>query len=188
LGNIGREIAKRLLAFEMEILAIKRIPSEQLRQELNLAFLGGTKDVDYVVKESDFIILTVALTPQTRGIIGKKQIALMKPTAYILNVGRAGLIDEEPLYKALKEGKIAGAGLDVWWVPHWWDSTWAPEIDKPSHYPIWELDNVIATPHNVGGTEITKYTYKPLEVMLENIRLISEGMPPTNQVDKEHQY
>jgi D-3-phosphoglycerate dehydrogenase len=188
LGNIGREIAKRLLAFEMEILAIKRIPSEQLRQELNLTFLGGTKDVDYVVKESDFIILTVALTPQTRGIIGKKQIDLMKPTAYILNVGRAGLIDEEPLYKALKEGKIAGAGLDVWWVPHWWDSTWAPEIDKPSHYPIWELDNVIATPHNVGGTEITKYTYKPLEVMIENIRLISEGMPPTNQVDKEHQY
>jgi len=188
LGNIGREIAKRLHPFEMEILAIKRTPSEQLRQELNLAFLGGPEDVDHVVRESDFIILTLALTPQTRGIIGKKQIDLMKPTAYILNVGRAALIDEEPLYLALKEGKIAGAGLDVWWVPHWWDPTWNPEIDKPSHYPFWELSNVIATPHNVGGTEVTKYSTRPLEIMIENIRLVSEGKPPINQVDKAHQY
>ena len=188
LGSIGTEIAKRLLAFEMEILAIKRTRSEKIKDALNLTFLGGSEDVDYVVSESDFIILTVAATPETIGIIGKKQIDLMKPTAYIINVGRAALIEEEPLYHALKERKIAGAGLDVWWIPHWWDPNWHPEINQPSRYPVWELDNVIATTHNVGSVERTKYSSNALDIIIKNITLMAEGKPPINQVDKEHQY
>ena len=170
----------------MEILAIKRTPSEQMREELNLAYLGGPEDLNYVVGESDFILLTVALTPATRGIIGKKQIDLMKPTAYIVNVGRAALIHVEASYIALKEKKIAGAGLDVWWVPHWWDPTWYPEIDKPSHFPIWELENVVCTPHSAGSSEVTKYSDRPIEVMVENIKRVLEGKPPLSPVDKEH--
>ena len=188
LGNIGREIAKRLHAFDMEILGIKRSPSEQVKQELKLAFVGGPDDVDFVVRESDFIILTVALTPATRGIIGKKQIDLMKPTAYIINIGRAALIEEEPLYHALKERKIAGAGLDVWWIAHWWDPAWTPEINQPSRYPVWELDNVIATTHNLGVVEKTKYSSNALDIMIKNITLVAEGKPPVNQVDKKHRY
>jgi len=188
LGAIGREIAKRLQAFGMEILAIKRTPSENLKKELNLTYLGEQGDVDHVAAESDFIILTVATTPDTIGIIGKKQIDLMKPTAYIINVGRAALIEEAPLYEALKEGKIAGAGLDVWWVPHWWDPTWHPEIDRPAHYPFWELDNVIATPHNVGAVERTRYSDNALNIMIENINRIADGKAPVNQVDKLNRY
>jgi len=188
LGNIGTEIAKRLRAFEMEILAIKRIPSEKIKDGLALSFLGGPEEVDYVVSESDFIILTVATTPETIGIIGKKQIDLMKPTAYIINVGRAALIEEEPLYHALKERKIAGAGLDVWWIPHWWDPNWYPEINQPSRYPFWELDNVIATTHNLGKVEKTKYSSNAVDIMIRNITLMAEGKPPVNQVDKQHRY
>ena len=172
----------------MEILAIKRTPSETLKRKLKLSFLGGPEDVDHVVSQSDFIILTVATTPETIGIIGKKQIDLMKPTAYIINVGRAVLIEEAPLYYALKEGKIAGAGIDVWWIPHWWDSTWNPEINQPARFPFWELDNVIATPHNVGSVERNKYSNKAFDIIIKNINRIAEGKPPVNQVDKKHQY
>ncbi len=187
-GSIGIEIAKRMQAFEMKILAIKRKPDEKLRKELNLDFLGGEDDLDYVMKEADFIVLSLPLTPGTRGIIGEHEIRLMKPTAFIVNIGRAALIQEEPLYQALKENRIAGAGLDVWWIPHWWDPIWTPDDDKPSHFPIWELPNVIATPHNIGFNERTAFSNNSLKIIAENINRLVERKEPINQVDKKHQY
>jgi phosphoglycerate dehydrogenase-like enzyme len=188
LGNIGIEIAKRLQAFEMKILAIKRRKSEELQQKMNLEFLGGPEDLDYVLSESDFVVVIVPLTPATRGMIGEREIGLMKRSAYLVNVARAAIIDEKALYFALKENKIAGAAIDVWWIPHWWDPKWKPELDKPSRYPIWELPNVIATPHNIGYSDFTKFSENPLEIIVENINNIVKGKPPINQVDKEHQY
>jgi phosphoglycerate dehydrogenase-like enzyme len=188
LGNIGIEIAKRLQAFEMKILAIKRRKSEELQQKMNLEFLGGPEDLDYVLSESDFVVVIVPLTPATRGMIGEREIGLMKRSAYLVNVARAAIIDEKALYFALKENKIAGAAIDVWWIPHWWDPKWKPELDKPSRYPIWELPNVIATPHNIGYSDFTKFSENPLKIIVENINNIVKGKPPINQVDKEHQY
>ena len=188
LGSIGVEIAKRLQAFEMSILAIKRDPDNDLQHKLKLEFLGGEGDLDYVLKESDFVIVSVPLTPATRGLISKRELSLMKETAFIINIARAAIIDEEALYTALKEKKIAGAGLDVWWIPHWWDPKWKPELDKPSRYPIWELPNVIATPHNVGFTERTIHSDKAIQIIVENINRIIQGQTPINLVDKEHQY
>ena len=187
LGHIGIEIAKRLQAFEMKILALKRRKS-MLQEEINLEFLGGPEDLDYILTESDFVVVIVPLTPATRGMIGEREIGLMKSSAYIINVARAAIIQEEPLYQALKENRIAGAALDVWWIPHWWDPSWKPELNKPSRFPFWELPNVIATPHNIGFADFTKYSEKPVRIMAENIRNIAEGRPPINQVDKEHQY
>ena len=188
LGHIGIEIAKRLQAFDMEILAVKRRKSDELKNKLNLEFLGGPEDLDYVLSESDFIVLIVPLTPATRGMIGERELQLMKPSAYLINVARAAIIEEKALYFALKDNKIAGAAIDVWWIPHWWDPNWKPEIDKPSRYPIWELPNVIATSHNVGYTEVTKFTEKAVRIIAENIGNIATGKPPINQIDKEHQY
>jgi phosphoglycerate dehydrogenase-like enzyme len=187
-GNIGIEIGKRLQAFEMKILAIKRRKSEELKKKMNLEFLGGPEDLDYVLSESDFNIIIVPLTPATRSMIGEHEISLMKPTSYLINVARAAIIDEKALYFALKENKIAGAALDVWWIPHWWDASWKPEMDKPSRYPFWELPNVISTPHNIGFSDYTRYSEKPLHIIAKNIRNIAEGKSPINQVDKEHQY
>lgn len=188
LGSIGIEIAKRLQAFEMNIYALKRRKSEELQSEMNLEFLGGPEDLDYVLSESDFIIVIVPLTPATRGMIGERELKLMKPTAYIINVARAAIIDEKALYFALKENRIAGAAIDVWWIPHWWDPTWKPELDKPSRYPFWELPNVISTPHNIGFVEMTKYSGNALKIILQNINNVANGKPPINQVDKIHQY
>ncbi|MFX1488051.1 MAG: NAD(P)-dependent oxidoreductase [Promethearchaeota archaeon] len=188
LGHIGIEIAKRLQAFEMKILALKRRKSQDLKNKMNLEFLGDPEDLDFVLSESDFIIVIVPLTPATRGMIGEREISLMKPTAYLINVARAAIIEEKALYFALKEKKIAGAALDVWWIPHWWDPSWKPELNKPSRYPFWELPNVIATPHNIGYADYTKYSEEPLRIIAENIRNIAEGKSPINQVDKEHQY
>jgi phosphoglycerate dehydrogenase-like enzyme len=188
LGHIGVEIAKRLQAFEMKILALKRRISADLQEKMKLDFLGGPEDLDYLLTESDFIIVIVPLTPETRGMIGEREIGLMKPSAYIINVARAAIIEEEPLYQALKQNKIAGAALDVWWIPHWWDPSWKPELDKPSKFPFWELPNVIATPHNIGYADFTKYSENPVRIIAENIRNIAEGRPPINQVDKEYQY
>lgn len=188
LGSIGMEIAKRLQAFEMNILGLKRSPTEELKQKLKIAYLGGPDDLDYILKESDFIIITVPLTPATRGMIGERELKLMKPTAYLINVARAAIIQEKPLYEALKENRIAGAGLDVWWIPHWWDPKWKPELNKPSRYPIWELPNVISTPHNVGFNERTKYSDTAIRIIAENIARFSRGEQPKNIVDKKHQY
>jgi phosphoglycerate dehydrogenase-like enzyme len=188
LGHIGLEIAKRLQVFEMKILALKRRKSIGVQNKIKLEFLGSPEDLDYVLTESDFIIITVPLTPATRGMIGEREIKLMKPSAYLINVARAAIIEEEALYLALKENRIAGAALNVWWIPHWWDPRWNPEFDKPSRYPFWELPNVIATPHNIGFADFTNFSENPLRIIAENIGRIANGKPPINQVDKKHQY
>jgi phosphoglycerate dehydrogenase-like enzyme len=122
--------------------------------------------------------------------MGEEQLRTMKPTAFIVNVARAAIIQEEPLYRALKERWIAGAALDVWWNPHWWDGTWNPEGGGPSKYPFWELPNVISTPHNIDET--TDWSEiggeASFRLIIENIHRISKGKPPINKVDKILQY
>ena len=186
LGSIGIEVAKRLQAFEMEVLAVKRSPDPELKESLGLEYLGGRGDLDHVVRESDFMVVTVPLTPETRGMIGEQQIRLMKHTAFIVNVARAAIIQEEPLYRALDEGRIAGAALDVWWKPHWWDPNWNPEGMSASKYPYWELPNVICTPHNIGSTDTQSDA--GLEIMVENILRLRDGRPPINPVDTKLRY
>ena len=185
LGHIGMEVARLLKAFEMKILAIKRDPKDTSELRFTPDFLGGPDDVDYVLRESDFVVITVALTPDTRGMIGEHELQLMKPTAYIVNVARGDVIQEEPIYRALKEERIAGAALDVWWPPHWWDPVWNPSGRTPD-YEIWKLPNVIATPHNIGSTDVSGDA--GLRIIAENIRRIAEGRSPINQVDKVLRY
>jgi phosphoglycerate dehydrogenase-like enzyme len=185
LGHIGTEVARLLKAFEMNILAIKRRPQDELKTQVTVDFLGGPSDLDYVLGQSDFVIVTAPSTPETRGMIGERELRLMKPTAYLVNVARGALVKEEPLYRALKEGWIAGAALDVWWPPHWWDPAWNPSGQTPK-YPIWKLPNVIATPHNIGATDTRSDA--DIRIIAENIRRIAEGKPPINLVDKTLQY
>ncbi|MCK4952214.1 hypothetical protein KAS14_00295 [Candidatus Bathyarchaeota archaeon] len=184
LGHIGIEVARLLQAFQMKIMALKRHPSEELKTQLGLNFLGGPNDLDHLLRESDFIVVTVPSTSETRGMIGERELRMMKSTAFIVNIARAAIIQEEALYKALKEKWIAGAAIDVWWIPHWWDSTWTPS-SKPL-YQFWKLPNVIATPHNIGSTDTSSDA--GLRIIAENIRRIYEGKPPINKVDRKLQY
>ncbi|MGD2201527.1 MAG: 2-hydroxyacid dehydrogenase [Candidatus Bathyarchaeota archaeon] len=186
MGSIGTEVAKRLRAFDMKVLGLKRNPNKEFKEKLDLEFLGGPSDLHKFLGMSDIIVVTVPLTPETEGMIGEPELRTMKETAYLVNVARAAIIQEEPLYRALKEGWIAGAALDVWWVPHFWDPLWNPEGLDASKYPFWELPNVITTPHNIGSTD--SRSDAALEIIAQNIRRISEGKPPVNQVNKELRY
>lgn len=138
LGRIGRALARRAEAFNMNLVAFDPYVQEQQ--------LKGTKvrlaALEEVLKESDFVSVHAALTPETRGLVGEKQLRMMKNTSYIVNTSRGPLIDEKALVRALKEGWIAGAGLDVY-------EKEPPDVGNP----LFELENVILTPHIAWYTE-----------------------------------
>jgi len=188
MGSIGKEIARRLVPFGMKVHGIQRNPKQKMVEEFSLASCVGSEHLMNILKISDFVLLTVPLTPETRGMIGESELRAMKSTSYLVNIGRAGLIEEGAMYNALKDKWIAGAALDVWWVPHWWDPSWNPELRVPSRYPIWEFDNVIAIPHNIGFVERTSYSSQALEIIAKNISNVFYGKEIINTVDKIAQY
>ncbi|MCY4063227.1 MAG: bifunctional glyoxylate/hydroxypyruvate reductase B [Chloroflexi bacterium] len=138
MGEIGCELARRASVMGMRNLYYKRSP---LSAELESLFDASYADLDALLAESDYICVATPHTPQTEGMIGAGQIALMKESAYIVNIARGGIIDEEAMIEALSENRIAGAGLDVF--------TYEP---LPAESPLCALDNVILCPHIGGGT------------------------------------
>ena len=138
MGDIGMDIANRCRSFHMEIFYTQRTPHSK---EVEKSFRATYLPMDELLARSDYVVLVIPHTPQTEGLIGSAQLALMKSTATLINVGRGGLIDEEALYEALKNGKIAMAGLDVY--------RWEP---LPHTNPLRELSNVVFTPHLGGGS------------------------------------
>ena len=185
-GSIGQEVGRMLQCMGMRMLAVKRRSDDELAEAMGLEFLGTPDDLIHVMSESDFVVVTAPLTPETRGMIGEEELQAMKPTAYIVNVARAAIIEEESLYRALSEGCIAGAAIDVWWTPHFWDPLWNPEGKLASEYPFWELPNVICTPHSIVSTD--SRSDAGLKIMVENILRVKRGEPPINQVDKKLRY
>ena len=185
-GSIGQEVGRMLQCMGMDVLAVKRSRDDELAEAMSLEFLGTHDDLIYVMSESDFVVVTAPLTPETRGMIGEEELRAMKPSAYIVNVARAAIIEEEPLYRALSEGWIAGAALDVWWTPHFWDPLWNKEGKPASEYPFWELLNVVCTPHSIVSSDSSSEA--GLKIMLENILRVKRGEPPMNQVDKKLRY
>jgi phosphoglycerate dehydrogenase-like enzyme len=132
-GSIGREVGRLLQCMGMGVLVVKRSIDPALAEAMGLEYLGTQDDLIHVISESDFVIVTAPLTPETRGMIGEEELRAMKPTAYLVNVARAAIIQEESLYRALSEGWIAGAALDVWWTPHFWD----PLYTRSGSCPTW---------------------------------------------------
>lgn len=186
MGAIGVEAAKMLKGLGMKVIATRRSKDETLRKELGLEWLGDKDDLDRLMRESDFLIVTIPLTPDTVGLVGEHEIRQMKKGSYIVNVARAAIIQEKPLYDALVDGHLAGAAIDVWWQPHFWDPLWNTENKPASAYPFWELDNVICIPHNIGSTD--HQSDASLEIMVENIKRIRDGETPINLVDKRLRY
>src|SRR2546422_7562593 len=112
-GRIGQALARRAQAFDMEVCAIRR---EVTRSDSEgLAFLGGPDALGEVVRRADYLAVTLSLSDATRGILGEPELRMMKPTAVLINVARAEIVDEDALYRALVDKRIAGAALDVWY-------------------------------------------------------------------------
>jgi phosphoglycerate dehydrogenase-like enzyme len=138
LGRIGRQVAKRARAFDCPVLYndTLRAPA-QVESAYGAAFL----ELDELLAEADIVTIHVPLSDQTRALIGERELALMRPTALLINVARGGIVDEDALYAALVAGRLAGAGLDVFAVE-------PPRADLP----LLRLPNVVATPHIAAGT------------------------------------
>lgn len=137
-GRIGKELLRMAKAFDLKLLA-----ADPYAEELELQYLGAKKlELDALMVQSDFVVVTALLNEETRHLIDAKQIGYMKPTAYLINVARGPVVDEKALYAALAAGKIAGAGLDVF-----------EEEPTPADNPILKLDNVIVTPHALCWTD-----------------------------------
>jgi phosphoglycerate dehydrogenase-like enzyme len=172
-GRIGQNVARRARAFDMEILAIRRDVGQSAGCELEL--LGGLDILDEVLRRSDYLAITLPLTAATRGLIGPAQLLLMKPTAVLVNVSRAEIVDERALYEALAARSIAAAALDVWYC---YPTDAAPTL--PARQPFHELPNVLMTPHVSGWTDGMLNARAVL--IAENIARTSRGEPPLNQV------
>ncbi len=137
LGSIGKQVARRAQAFDMRLVAYDTVHDEGFAAAHGISFVG----CDELLQMSDFVTLHLPLTPETRGLIGKRELRQMKPTAYLVNTARGGIVDERALYEALSQGWIAGAGLDVF------------AQEPPFGSPLLELDNVVVTPHIGAWTD-----------------------------------
>lgn len=171
-GAIGERTAEIAVALGMRVLGVRRDTQQQVPN--TEATVGPDQLLD-VLAQADFVVLTVPLTQETRGMIGERELRAMKPTAYVVNIGRGATIQQEALIQALQEGWIAGAGLDVF----------TPE-PLPQDSPLWDMENVIITGHYAGMTP--EYDNRALEILLENLQRYRTGRELVNVVDKKLGY
>ena len=185
-GNIGREIARVCQSLGAEVLATKRDLKMLDASGYTLEGLGDAQAeiperiyppqaLPSMAAECDFLILTVPLTPETRGMVSAKVFESMKDSAYLIDVSRGGVVDQGALVEALREGLIAGAALDVY-----------PVEPLPESSPLWELPNVILSPH-VGGTS-GQYLERAADLFAENLRRYVANEPLLNRYDSKRGY
>jgi phosphoglycerate dehydrogenase-like enzyme len=182
LGSIGWEIAKIGHALGMKVFALKRkIEEKDLENKTILEFLGEKKDLEKVIKESDFIVAAVPLTRETKGLIGEKELKLMKGK-YLINISRGTVIDEEALFKSLKERNLAGAAIDTWYQ---YPTSKQREV-LPSKFDFHKLENIVMSPHTAGYTD--RALEENIKFVFDNIVKIYYGEEPENQIDPELEY
>ena len=145
-GHIGHEVAVRARAFGMSVVGIRR---SQPPCPPELEWLGTVERLDELLALSDFVLVACDLNDATRGLIDAGRLARMKPTGVIINVARGRIIDEAALYAALKERRIGGAVIDVWYN---YNQPGKPEV-RPANHAFQELDNVICSAHECGWTQ-----------------------------------
>lgn len=145
-GKIGREVAKRAVGFNCKVIAVNRSPVADKRDASEVYPLA---ELDRMLRQCDVVVIAAGLGPETSRLIDAGRFALMKPTAFLINIGRAGIIDEAALYEALQSKQIGGAAIDVWWQY----PTPAEPNRHGSSLPFHELPNVIMTPHCSSATD-----------------------------------
>lgn len=173
-GGIGREVAKRARAFAMQVRAIRARP--EASDAVALDWLGGPQQLDELLAASDYVVVCCPLNEQTRGLLDRANLARLKAGAYLINVARAEIIDEEALYNLLAERRIAGAALDVWYR---YPETLEQKM-LPANLPFHELDNVLMTPHLSAWTE--SMIERRWTKIAANLDALAAGRPLANVV------
>ena len=186
-GAIGQKIAHILKnGFNMKILAIKRHPEKSSSTD-KYDFLGGMDDLPRVLHESDFILVALPLTNETKGIIGKQQFNLMKEGCIIINIARGPIINEEALYEFLKTKK-GYAGIDTWYNYPKSSISGSNNPFQPTYqnYPFRELENIIMSPHS--AFKVGDIGMKTAEDIITNLKLLSQNKSPINLLNYELGY
>jgi glyoxylate reductase len=167
-GRIGYAVAKRAKGFDMKILFYDVVPRPEIEKDL-----GAKKvDMDTLLKESDFVSIHVPLMKETHHLMNAEKLKLMKKTAYLINNSRGPVVDEKALYEALKNGQIAGAGLDVF-----------EQEPIPLDSPLLKLENVVLAPHISSASLETRS--KMSEMVAENLVSFFQGKSPSNLVNPD---
>jgi phosphoglycerate dehydrogenase-like enzyme len=173
-GAIGRRVAQLGRAFGMRVTGTTR-SARPGTHDPDLDDLVPLARLDALLAEADYVVIAVPATPQTHHLIGAQQLRAMKPSAFLVNIARGSVVDEQALIAALQAGRIAGAGLDV-------------VEDEPlaAESPLWNMPNVIISPHVSGVTP--SYSARFTDLLLENLARFQAGEPLRNLVSIEHGY
>lgn len=170
-GSIGQLLAKKAKAFDMRVVGLKRHP-EALPDYDEVRPLD---QLEVSLGEADYVVLLAPLTPSTRGMLGEKELRLLKPTAVLINAARGPLVEEAALLRALQEKWFRGAGLDVF-----------SKEPLPEDSPLWDLENLILTPH-IGGFS-DRHTDRTVDFLVRNIHHFQQGESLENLVNLEEGY
>ena len=171
LGRIGHEVARHGKAMGMRVVGMRR--SNAAIPDVDKLFTREALLV--MLHEADFLVLAAPHTPDTERIIGAAELAAMKPTAVLINIGRGALVDEQAMIRALQQKRLAGAALDVF-------DTEPPPDDSP----LWEMPNVIVSPHS--ASTVSQENARITDIFCENLRRYVDGQPLRNVLDKEKLY
>jgi phosphoglycerate dehydrogenase-like enzyme len=167
LGRIGGRLARMAKGFDLRVLGVRRDPSAGRN---GADSIHGMAELIDLLPQADIVALTCPLTPETEGLIGARALAAMKPSTLLINVARGRVVDEKALIEALAARRIAGAGLDV-----------TVEEPLPPSSPLWDMENVLITPHTAGETR--RYEESVLDFLQENLdRLLRGEIELKNQV------
>lgn len=170
-GSIGSEIARKAKAFDMRVIGLKK-HAEALK---NFDEVWDMEMLEKALALADYTVLTVPMTDETYHLIGQREFKLMKQNNILINMSRGDIVDEAALIDALNEGRIAGAGLDVF-----------HNEPLPQESPLWDMENVIITPHNAGDSPYL--VNRAMALFAENLILFRQGKPMKNIVNLERKY
>lgn len=175
LGAIGGEVARLAKGIGMKVIATRRSATRRESGVFGVDELYPYLDLLQMLSESDLVVIAAPLTAETRGMIGEAELRAMRPTAYLINVARGPIINQSALIKALREGWIAGAGLDVF------------ETEPlPPDSELWDLPNVILSSHMAGSTD--RRSQRVLGLFCENLRRYLAGEQLLNVIDRQQGY
>jgi phosphoglycerate dehydrogenase-like enzyme len=170
MGGIGCEIARRALAFGMTVRGVDRFP-DRIRPPEGVQSVEGVNRLPELLRWSDFAVIAAPHTPETEGLFNSSTLAHLRPTSFLINIGRGAIVVLDDLVAALRGGKFAGAALDVY------------EVEPlPADHPLWDFPNVILTPHTAGYSPVIAERH--LATLVENVGRFARGESLVNVVDK----
>lgn len=172
MGVVGTRVAALGAALGMRVLGVRRGGGEP---PPGVELVAGPERLGELLPQAKAVVLVLPATAATRGLLGERELGLMRRDAYLINVGRGATVDEAALVRALREGRIAGAGLDVF-----------AEEPLPVGSPLWDLENVIVTSHCAGSTP--RYNERAMALFLSNLEALAAGRPLRNVADPARGY